>query len=112
MCLALMLVESLYQLPVPTAFADLARSTDLRKTAGMIRANLLTNMGVPNQLQKFRWKLRFLSRKDAYLSLARAAFVPTISDWRAFEVPDAFYPVYYLLRPVRLLAKYSRRAED
>jgi hypothetical protein len=110
MCLALMLVESLYELRVPAEFADLAGSPDLRNTAGMIRANLLTNMTVPNQLQKFRWKLRFLPMKDAYLSLARAVLVPTISDWRAFSVPDALYPVYYLLRPVRLLAKYGRRA--
>ena len=109
-CLALMLVESLYGLPVPEAFADLAASTGLKNTAVAIRADVLTNLTKPNQLQAFRWRLRFMSADDAYLSLVRAVFVPTISDWLAFSVPDALYPVYYLLRPVRLLADYARRA--
>jgi len=106
LCLALMLVESLYELPVPSEFADLAASSDLRETAGMIRTNLLTNINVPNQFQAFRWNQRFMPAKDAYLSLMHATFVPTISDWQAFALPDALYPLYYFLRPLRLLTKY------
>jgi len=97
--------------PVPTAFAEFTGATDLRNTAGTIRANVLTNVSAPNQLQAFRWRLRFLPTRDAYLSLARSVLVPTIADWRAFSVPDALYPAYYLLRPLRLLIKYVRRAE-
>jgi hypothetical protein len=111
-CLALMLVESVYGAPIPSAFADLAASSDLKDALVRIRANLLTNFTMPNQLQKFRWHLRFLPVRDAYLSLVRAAFVPTIGDWRTFSVPDALYPIYYLLRPLRLLTKYCSRGED
>lgn len=109
LCLALMLVESLYKLPVAPEFADLAGSTDLKESARMLQANLLTNTAVPNQFQAFRWHLHFMSKRDAYLSLLRAIFVPTLADWEAVSVPDAFYPVYYLLRPIRLLTKYGSR---
>lgn len=110
-CLALMLVESLYGVPIPSAFADLAASSDLKDALIRIRANL-TNLTMPNQLEKFRWHLRFLPARDAYLSLVRAAFVPTIGDWQTFSVPDALYPIYYLLRPLRLLTKYCGRRQD
>jgi hypothetical protein len=72
----------------------------------MIRTNLLTNINVPNQFQAFRWNQRFMPAKEAYLSLMHAVFVPTISDWQAFALPDALYPLYYFLRPLRLLTKY------
>jgi hypothetical protein len=111
-CLALMTMESLYGLPVATEFADLAESTELKDTASKILPYLLANNPEPHGLQAFRWRLRFLSPRDAYLSLARATLVPTISDWRAFSIPDALYPIYYLLRPVRLMTKYGRGAED
>ena len=107
MALALMLVESLYGVAVPEEFADLANSADLKETVPRIRTYLLTNNGPPSPWQAFRFNLRFLSKKDAYRSLARYTFVPTISDWQAFSIPDAIYPVYYLLRPIRLLTKYG-----
>jgi hypothetical protein len=107
-----MMVESLYGLPVPEVFADLAKSTDLRNTVGRIRANLLTSVTMPNQLEKFRWHLQFLPRRDAYLSMVRAALVPTVGDWRTFSVPDVLYPIYYLLRPLRLLTKYCGKSDQ
>ena len=110
-CLALMLVESLYGLPVPAEFAELSNSTELRDTVSKILAFLLANNSEPNALQAFCWKLRFLPTRDACLSLVRATLVPTISDWRAFSIPDAIYPAYYLLRPFRLLAKWGGGAE-
>lgn len=110
-CLALMLGESLYGQPVPEPFTHLAGSSDLRDEVAKIRANLLTDRVAPNQLQAFRWRMQFLSRKDAYLSLARSALVPTIGDWRALSIPDALYPVYYLFRPLRLAVKYIRHSD-
>ena len=112
MCLALMLAESLYDVTVPEVFVDLANSDDMKRTLAKVRDYLLTNTGPPNPLQAFRFNLHFLSRKDAYRSLARYVLVPTISDWQAFSIPDALYPAYYLLRPMRLLTKYGGRGED
>jgi hypothetical protein len=112
MCLALMLAESLYDVTVPEVFADLTNSDDMKGTVSRVRNFLLTNTGPPNPFQAFRFNLHFLSRKDAYRSLARYVLVPTISDWQAFSIPDALYPAYYLLRPMRLLTKYGGRGED
>jgi len=111
-CLTLMLVESVYRLPLPDAFKDLGESVELKKTVGEIRSDLLASPIVPRGLKAFRWNLRFLTKKDAYLSFARATFLPTVADWQAFSLPDVLYPAYYLLRPMRLLTKYGGRRED
>jgi len=111
-CLALLTVESVYGLPVPKEFAALANAAELRDTARKILAFLLANNAEPHGLQAFRWARRFLPARDAYMSLVRAMFVPTIADWRAVTLPDALYPLYYLLRPMRLLTKYGRGGED
>jgi hypothetical protein len=111
LCLTLILVESLYGLTVPREFADLSTSADLREAVARIRAYLFTNDSPPTALQAFRWRRQFLLAQDAYMSLMRAVLVPTVADWRSFSIPDALYPIYYLLRPVRLLTKYGG-AED
>jgi|GEM_PF-627043 len=111
-CLAVMLVKSFYDLPVPEAFADLASSDEMKQTLATISAFVLTNTGPPSPLQEFRFNLGFLHRKDAYLSLMRATFVPTLADWQAFSLPDVLYPAYYFLRPMRLLTKYGGRRKD
>jgi Uncharacterised nucleotidyltransferase len=111
-CLALMTVESLYGLSAPKEFAALAGSTELQQTAGNILQFLLANNAEPHGLRAFRWRQRFLPARDAYVSLIRAMLVPTISDWRAITLPDSLYPIYYLLRPLRLMTKYGRGTEE
>lgn len=44
---------------------------------------------------------------DKAALLGRALFRPAPEDWTALSVPDAFYPFYYLVRPMRLLAKHG-----
>ena len=34
------------------------------------------------------------------------AFIPKQEDWRSMPLPVALYPLYYLLRPLRLLYKF------
>ncbi len=39
----------------------------------------------------------------------RVALVPTPADWAWLPVPDTLYPLYYAVRPVRLVWKYALR---
>jgi hypothetical protein len=50
------------------------------------------------------------SRADRLQSLLRAAMLPTQREWEAIELPDALTPLYHVIRPVRVLAMYARRA--
>jgi hypothetical protein len=50
------------------------------------------------------------SRADRLQSLVRAAMLPTQREWEAIELPDALTPLYHVIRPVRVLAMYARRA--
>jgi hypothetical protein len=50
------------------------------------------------------------SRADRVRSLALAALLPTQREWEAIELPDSLTPLYHVVRPVRVLAMYARRA--
>jgi len=40
----------------------------------------------------------------------RRVMYPAANDWAAAGLPDALFPLYYLIRPGRLLARYLRHA--
>jgi hypothetical protein len=40
---------------------------------------------------------------DRAASLWLRLWTPTVNDWRFARLPDALYPLYYLVRPVRLV---------
>ena len=50
------------------------------------------------------------TRADRVRSVLRATLLPTQREWEAIRLPDALTPLYHLVRPVRLLAAYARRA--
>ncbi len=81
----------------------------LRQCALKIERQLLREeRQPPTPLQTFRMNLQCLERKrDAVAGLVRAVLVPTISDWQMVTLPGFLYPLYYLLRPVRLFGKYA-----
>jgi hypothetical protein len=41
---------------------------------------------------------------------ARWLFAPSPEDWRWARLPDALFPLYRVLRPVRLLLRHGRRS--
>jgi hypothetical protein len=49
------------------------------------------------------------SRADRVRSVLRAALLPTEREWEAVALPDALTPLYHVVRPVRLVAAYTRR---
>jgi hypothetical protein len=38
----------------------------------------------------------------------RALVIPRLGDWEKLALPDPLLPAYYLLRPLRLLARWLR----
>ncbi|PYO80862.1 MAG: hypothetical protein DMD65_14450, partial [Gemmatimonadetes bacterium] len=45
--------------------------------------------------------------RDRLRYCARVALTPTSGDWAWLRLPDALYPLYYVARPIRLIAKYG-----
>jgi hypothetical protein len=62
------------------------------------------------RISRFRLDARERLRDKARYSIA-AAFLPSLDDWEWVSLPKRFYGLYFLLRPVRMLAKYLRREE-
>ncbi|MEO6526556.1 MAG: nucleotidyltransferase family protein [Gemmatimonadaceae bacterium] len=50
------------------------------------------------------------SSVDRVRSLTRAALLPTEREWEAIALPDSLTPLYHVVRPIRVLAMYARRA--
>lgn len=48
------------------------------------------------------------SRRDRARYAARWLFAPSPEDWRWARLPDALFPLYRVLRPVRLLLRHGR----
>lgn len=110
LALGLTLARDLFGCDIPAeVVATLNGHESLRQTALTIERRLLGEARKPpTQLQRFRMNLRYMDRKrDAVVGLARAISVPTISDWQTISLPGPLYPLYYLLRPIRLLGKYQ-----
>ena len=56
----------------------------------------------------FRVRVRERLR-DKALYCARAALTPTPEDWELLPLPQPFFPLYYVLRPIRLSGRYGQR---
>lgn len=48
--------------------------------------------------------------RDKLLYLARTALTPNYADWQDTPLPRPLFFLYYLLKPVRLIGKYGKRA--
>lgn len=48
--------------------------------------------------------------RDRVACLGRALITLSPRDWALVPLPDWLYPLYYLIRPLRLAAKYAKRA--
>lgn len=108
--LGLLLASKLVALELPHEVDELLKGSErMRECALGMEQKLFQDTVVHStQIEMFRWNLQFMDRKhDAVTSLLRSVFVPTISDWQAVKLPDSLYPLYYGLRPFRLLRKYS-----
>ncbi len=108
--LGLILARDLFAIEIPlTALETIPGKRNLEQHARQIEEELFRERAtLLSQWEMFRLNLQFMDRKrDAVLGLARSLLTPTISDWRMVTLPASLYPLYYLLRPLRLMAKYG-----
>lgn len=106
--LGFLLARDIFSADVPAGVIEPV-SNKLQFVASAIGQKLLGGVRKPpTAIETFRMNLQCMDRKrHAVQGLLRSILVPTISDWKTINLPGALYPLYYLLRPVRLLGKYS-----
>jgi hypothetical protein len=56
---------------------------------------------------EFRFQLSLLERRSDKLRIYWSRVAPTPADFDSLALPRPLFPVYYALRPLRLMAKYS-----
>jgi len=68
-------------------------------------------IAAPGSLANNRFFLRSRERlADRLYYLFDQALIPKSTDWDSLPLPEGLYPLYYLLRPLRLAKKFSRRS--
>lgn len=108
--LGLLLAGNIFGLELPRESEELlSGGKGLRECALGLEEKLFQGTPVSaTQGERFRLNFQFMDRKrDAIKGLLREVLVPTISDWQAVNLPTPLHPLYYLLRPLRLLRKHS-----
>ncbi len=87
---------------VAAALAGEPKVSALRRQAW---GRLFTRGDVPpGYLERNRyWLAARDSAGDRIASLWLRLWTPTANDWRFVQLPDALYPLYYVVRPVRLV---------
>ena len=106
--LGLLLARNIFGAEVPGEMIERI-SDKLKFVASKIEQRLVRGIRKPpTAMETFQLNLQCMDHKrHAVQALLRAILVPTISDWKSITLPDTLYPLYYLLRPLRLLGKYS-----
>ena len=111
--LGLRLAAELLDVPLPEDVACRARDDRaVGALAAQVRAILFLRMptGTSHSWESRLFHLRTRERwRDRLRYCARVALTPTAGDWAWLRLPDALYALYYVTRPIRLIAKGARR---
>ena len=61
----------------------------------------------------FKDQLLYLKMRERFKDKARyvlyLTFTPNTRGWKLLPLPGTLFPLYYILRPIRLLAKYGAK---
>lgn len=118
--LGLLLADELLEAPLPEKVSRMVR-TDPKATAlaRQVREWLFQEPdGSPNILAKGRldesrfhpFRVRMRERlRDKFGYAVRTALIPTPEDWQYLRLPESLFFLYYLVRPIRLTARYGQR---
>ena len=116
--LGFLLASRLFETPLPPpVLARLAEDGDLARLAARVEDDLATG-GITRSwwleiIDVWPFHLQvFDSGRDGALYVGRALVTPLAWDWELLKVrlPDSLYALYYLLRPLRLLATLARES--
>ena len=87
---------------IDTACGKLPAAYQYRFMRDILNPRLLAHsVFFPRSYQKTR---------DRFSDMAAEVFTPKPTDWLAVDLPDILYPLYYLIRPLRLVLKYCGMA--
>jgi len=109
LALGLRLVENLYKWSPPEyVLQNLDGDGEMQRFAEDICNELFDQENTVESTQTNLYNLKIMDRKrDALVSMLRAVFVPTLSDWESLTLPSSLHLLYYALRPIRLTKNYS-----
>jgi putative nucleotidyltransferase-like protein len=109
LAMGLRLARMVGEVQIPEAvFSQVDPKGRMKKVAEEAMAALFTPQTNYRSLRAVRKRFRIMDRKrDFAASLLRVVFVPTLSDWEAFSLPQSLHFFYYVCRPFRLVVNYA-----
>jgi hypothetical protein len=111
-CIGLLLSEGLVGATIPSKMGDLIHADQpAQQLASQVRSRLFDIANAPGQFEDYGFYLQTRERwRDRVYYLFNMTFVPKQTDWVNFTLPELLYPIYYLFRPLRLLANITLAA--
>ncbi len=111
--LAFRLARDLLDAPLPGTVARRVQGDGaVARLADHVESALFRHVPSPprDRAELSPFHLRARERwRDRLRYCAQVALTPTPGDWAWLRLPDALYPLYYLVRPIRLAVKYGAR---
>ncbi|MEJ7810639.1 MAG: nucleotidyltransferase family protein [Gemmatimonadaceae bacterium] len=107
--LGVTLARELLDAPLPPEIARWASAdASLPGLVSEVRREL---SGEASGMRSIRVHLRVRETvRDKARFVVRALFTPAPADWSALPLPDGLHPLYHVIRPLRLVAKYGALA--
>jgi len=108
--LGMFLAKSLLDASVPEKVMQQVEVDPMvRRMAKQVRKQLFQSTnGSSGILKKSMFYLKARERmRDQIQYCLRLAATTTPGDWTLLQLPKTFFPLYYLIRPIRLTAKYG-----
>jgi len=110
--LGLRLAQDLLSAEVPEPLMPLMEADPaVAALAGRVRRRLFAGRGQPGLLESSVFFLRAREHLgDRVRYCARLAATPYVRDWAVLPLPGAMSPLYYLIRPFRMIGRYAAAA--
>lgn len=111
--LGLLLASDLLGVELPSAAAELAAADPHARAMAATVLERLRADSPASAIETARFGIRAFERRSNRMRLVVGMVCqPTEAEYRALQLPPGLYWLYYLLRPLRLAVKYSRRIAD
>lgn len=107
--ISLLLAQELLGADLPVTLGTLPEVAESRKIAAAVGANVAAGRELrPESPAYFRFMLRLRERwQDRIRFLWRLAVTPSVGEWKAVQLRDELFPIYFGVRLFRLLARVA-----